>query len=304
MPSALTDPQDRLLAQCERVRLAYHALSSSRSLHLVRDVVAADSKAPQIAQEWNDCIDSKGALCEWLRSTDDPEAWRGLQPLEPLLQCAPFPRLKAIGYWHSESEPGLPIPRPSPASPSLDRRDRKRVMKHLTSGLEWMSWMGFSYCRICGQNDQRMGCRDLTDGAWVWPEGLRHYVDQHELDLPPAFVEHALSRPRVHKKSFQVLCMLKAVGGFDFEPWLDWAANRNLLLNDDAPSKCRGWTVTIAGQQLGPYRDDEIRSMIQSGKIRPYHRLWKLGIGGERKARDLSRFSDLYIGYDHRQDKL
>jgi hypothetical protein len=36
-----------------------------------------------------------------------------------------------------------------------------------------------------------MGCRDLTDGTWVWPEGLTHYVRVHHVALPASFLEHA-----------------------------------------------------------------------------------------------------------------
>jgi hypothetical protein len=34
-----------------------------------------------------------------------------------------------------------------------------------------------------------MGSRDLTDGIWIWPEGLVHYVETHHLALPAEFME-------------------------------------------------------------------------------------------------------------------
>jgi hypothetical protein len=33
-----------------------------------------------------------------------------------------------------------------------------------------------------------MGDSDLTDGIWIWPEGLVHYVETHGLALPEEFV--------------------------------------------------------------------------------------------------------------------
>jgi hypothetical protein len=33
-----------------------------------------------------------------------------------------------------------------------------------------------------------MGGRDLTDGVWMWPEGLAHYVERHAVRLPDEFV--------------------------------------------------------------------------------------------------------------------
>ena len=35
------------------------------------------------------------------------------------------------------------------------------------------------------------GSLELTDGTYVWPEGLAHYVEQHGVKLPGEFLEHA-----------------------------------------------------------------------------------------------------------------
>lgn len=35
-----------------------------------------------------------------------------------------------------------------------------------------------------------MGHRDLTDGVYVWPEGLAHYVKAHAVRLPDDFLAH------------------------------------------------------------------------------------------------------------------
>lgn len=36
-----------------------------------------------------------------------------------------------------------------------------------------------------------MGSCDFTDGVWIWPEGLAHYVEKHDVILPDDFVQHA-----------------------------------------------------------------------------------------------------------------
>ncbi|HEY1188039.1 MAG TPA: hypothetical protein VGE74_10300 [Gemmata sp.] len=45
-----------------------------------------------------------------------------------------------------------------------------------------------------------MGGRDLTDGVWMWPEGLAHYVECHAVRLPDEFVStmesHGWEPPR------------------------------------------------------------------------------------------------------------
>jgi hypothetical protein len=38
------------------------------------------------------------------------------------------------------------------------------------------------------------GDRDLTDGAWLWPEGLSHSVEVHAVHLPDDFVDDMRSR--------------------------------------------------------------------------------------------------------------
>jgi len=50
---------------------------------------------------------------------------------------------------------------------------------------------GFSTCRICGKPN---GCAELTDGTYLWPEGLAHYVEDHAVRLPREIVEHVLQR--------------------------------------------------------------------------------------------------------------
>lgn len=50
--------------------------------------------------------------------------------------------------------------------------------------------MGYSPCRLCGDND---GALELSDGVFVWPEGLRHYVVDHGVRLPQEFVSHVVT---------------------------------------------------------------------------------------------------------------
>lgn len=39
------------------------------------------------------------------------------------------------------------------------------------------------------------GRSHLTDGVYVWPEGLAHYVELHNVHLPQEFVDHVLENP-------------------------------------------------------------------------------------------------------------
>jgi hypothetical protein len=49
-------------------------------------------------------------------------------------------------------------------------------------------FMGYSTCRICGKHDN--GNLELTDGTYIWPSGLEHYVREHAVRLPDEFVAH------------------------------------------------------------------------------------------------------------------
>ena len=45
------------------------------------------------------------------------------------------------------------------------------------------------------------GNLELTDGTFLWPEGLAHYVRDHDVRLPTAFVEHILQQDdRLHSR--------------------------------------------------------------------------------------------------------
>jgi hypothetical protein len=52
--------------------------------------------------------------------------------------------------------------------------------------------LGLSRCRLCGRVN---GCGESSDGVFVWPSGLAHYVVDHGVRLPDDFVRHALTRP-------------------------------------------------------------------------------------------------------------
>eukprot|EP00904_Undaria_pinnatifida_P009632 jgi/Undpi1/579/HiC_scaffold_10.g04043.m1 len=44
-----------------------------------------------------------------------------------------------------------------------------------------------------GRENRLMGCCTLTDGTYVWPEGLAHYLSEHAVRPPDDFIAHALA---------------------------------------------------------------------------------------------------------------
>jgi hypothetical protein len=89
--------------------------------------------------------------------------------------------LRLIGYWLGPEAPGWPDVRTF-VDPSLDSALRDRTVAYLRGGSVFVAAAGTSLCRICGQIN---GSAELTDGVrFVWPEGLAHYVEAHNVRLP------------------------------------------------------------------------------------------------------------------------
>jgi len=70
-----------------------------------------------------------------------------------------------------------------------------------------------------------MGSWDLTDGIWVWPEGLAHYVDAHNVGLPHEFTEHALSGASA--------AMPEESPQYDDDYWIRWCVARRVPMIKD-----------------------------------------------------------------------
>lgn len=99
--------------------------------------------------------------------------------------------LIALGFWGGpSSDATLPDPRDF-VDAGWDPDERDLVAQYLRSGFLVRAYMGYSRCRIC---DRENGDADLTDGVFIWPDGLAHYIVEHEVRLPDIFVRHALKQ--------------------------------------------------------------------------------------------------------------
>jgi len=68
-----------------------------------------------------------------------------------------------------------------------DEAERDRVACYLDDGYVPWSDAGWSVCRFCGAWH---GSSELTDGIYLWPEGLVHYVREHGVRLPVSVIRH------------------------------------------------------------------------------------------------------------------
>lgn len=98
--------------------------------------------------------------------------------------------LKPVGFWGPQDEGGGIAARvdadwaASPAAATL--------LAYLRGGLLESHELAYSYCRFkgCTAPPKELGLATLTDGVWVWPEGLAHYVETHGVKPESDFLAH------------------------------------------------------------------------------------------------------------------
>ena len=85
-----------------------------------------------------------------------------------------------IGYWRSTDHPELPDPAEL-VDESQDEGIRSLVSRYFAYGTLRVSRSGQIACHLC---DETFPDVDFTDGEYVWPMSLAHYVDAHAVRLP------------------------------------------------------------------------------------------------------------------------
>ena len=98
--------------------------------------------------------------------------------------------LRLVGYWNGELAHGWPDILDY-MDAGWDEDERHAVSQYVSSGTLARTFMGHSICRLCGAAN---GFAEYTDGRYIWPSGLGHYVDEHNVRLPDEFVQHVVER--------------------------------------------------------------------------------------------------------------
>lgn len=93
--------------------------------------------------------------------------------------------LKLIGHWIERLD-DLRYPPPQELVADFDLPAREAISTYLDAGVIVARYDGNSWCRFGCQ--RFMGGCALTDGEWVWPDGLSHYVRDHHVRLPNEFL--------------------------------------------------------------------------------------------------------------------
>lgn len=79
-----------------------------------------------------------------------------------------------IGYWHSEDDPLYSDPGKF-VDHNWTQEEKEEVINYLKSGEFVWGYRGMNWCRFrCGVVAN--GAREFSDGYYLWPEGLLHYI--------------------------------------------------------------------------------------------------------------------------------
>jgi hypothetical protein len=98
-----------------------------------------------------------------------------------------------IGYWRQEREYSN-FPHPNDLIDiefwKNNSKYEKYVVSYLIHGKPCNFFRGFSQCRIC---EKILGTFERTDGCYIWPDQLEHYVAEHKVMLPKQFIYHIMN---------------------------------------------------------------------------------------------------------------
>ena len=93
-----------------------------------------------------------------------------------------------VGFWGGEaSSRHFPLPQWL-VRPGWRLDERDRIAAYLKSGKACLVCCGRARCRFDGCGIV-LGSADLTDGRWLWPAKLEHYILEHDVCLPDEFVD-------------------------------------------------------------------------------------------------------------------
>jgi hypothetical protein len=132
--------------------------------------------------------------------------------------------LNLIGYWimSLKGDPFLP---PQEFVSDEESTVRQIVANYLDSGTMARAYRSTEWCRFLCRGDN--GSCELSDGYWIWPEGLSHYVRDHNVRLPDEFVADALAGRPSHVMPIEQRCDAPT----DLSFWKEWCSrNRSFSL--------------------------------------------------------------------------
>lgn len=129
--------------------------------------------------------------------------------------------LLLLGYWNEKKDfPQLYHPKYL-IDCEWEKPNRAKIVEYLRNGIRIHEELGYSHCRFknCLPNEE-MGNAELTDGVWIWPEGLAHYVELHYIRLPDEFGKYVKSNNYIIPNKLDPVSL--AAEFIDITFWQDW----------------------------------------------------------------------------------
>ncbi|MEK6833229.1 MAG: hypothetical protein AABY32_04225 [Nanoarchaeota archaeon] len=96
-------------------------------------------------------------------------------------------KLNRVGYWNGYYEKNNKYIWPQEIISKNKIENKDKIVQYLSKGSDAICWRGFAGCRIC---DTLLGTRCLSDGTWIWPQRLEHYIIEHNIVLPEEFINY------------------------------------------------------------------------------------------------------------------
>jgi hypothetical protein len=103
-----------------------------------------------------------------------------------------FRGYERVGFWRAGEMPSMDETLPWP-EPYLWGPTKRDVLVYVRAAPVVQAYFGEHRCRLCGV---ACGNTEKSDGVFVWPEGLAHYLVRHDVKLPQHFIDHVLAQRR------------------------------------------------------------------------------------------------------------
>jgi hypothetical protein len=135
---------------------------------------------------------------------------------------------KRIGYWTDDTfefDRLITIHPKYLVDHNWEVARRSKIVCYLKSGVCALEELGCSYCRFeDGPPDREMGCVELSDGVYIWPEGLAIYIERYHIRLPDEFIRHMAENNFTIPKDLDAKAIKRRCQDepSDFESWKTW----------------------------------------------------------------------------------
>ena len=94
--------------------------------------------------------------------------------------------MRQEGFWYSKYGGNDHFPKPIPHFEDwTGREDFLAKLSVVEEFAKPICFRGYSYCRMC---KQRNGSVSFELNEWEWPEGFRHYLEDHNIKPTDEFV--------------------------------------------------------------------------------------------------------------------